>query len=603
MRSLFPQALAGALVSTMLIGTATASGGSVLRAYVDPVSGGAGVIGDPNKPFLRLNDAIDSLALISSPSNPGLVIAGPGIYSGDTNRESLPVIMKDYVNLQGVGARRCVIRGDGSQTPFQPFWPTPPLGDRPFKEILVDFSFIEDDTSESMIDGFTFQGGDVQVYAEPEFYAITGRVSNCLFDLVENGPLGLYGPSFGLLMVHPYQPEFGSYLDIQLNVLNNTFIQGRDPDGFPNGNETVAISENVAICDVRDPNGDPEEPDLDGIGNPNIQNNLIRSLAFAGRTALLGIDAGDTSVAGAFPGETNAYGCPLVAATISPLCSDAGGHSNPMFASNILGAPPKPRVEIIPFLGGKDPAFVGEMLNAKFGPTDPNPALGDYIDWRLLPDSELIDKGLGPNGGGRITATNGTFYEEDPMFPELHSYDWDHEGYGNPRIGGAAVDIGFDEAGPLIVAGSYGNSSNSHNNPWDPMIAQGQPRRYMILPEDGFALWVVTWSAFQPGLGWSNPPGTLNPPQVIPDDPPNVIITPPYNFGYLGVPLGFGLLQLPFNAPKVPFTNPQDGTSHEFGLLKFGLQDTPTTLLMNQQLILVTPSNEVLLSNLQTEYF
>ena len=590
-----------ALTSAVLLG-AEASGGAPIEAYVDPVYGGVGVVGDPSQPFSRLNDAIQALAGITSQTTPGLVIAGPGVYSLATNGESLPVMMADHVSLQGVNARRCVIRGDGTQTPFQPFWPTPPTGTRPFKEILVDFSFLEDDQFESMIDGFTFQGGDVQVYVETEFFPIRGRISNCLFDLLAGGPLDLYGPSFGVLMVHPYQPEFGSYLDIKLNVLNNTFIQGQDRDGLPNGNEVAAIDENVAICDVRDPADDPEEPDLAGIGNPNIQNNLIRALAYEGRTAMLGVDLLDTSVAGSFPGWTNAFGCPFVADTTAPTCSDFF-HANPMFISNILGAPPRPVVETTPFITpGGDPDFVGEMLNVKFGPTDPFPQLDEYLDFRVLPSSNVVDRGVGPDGNGRITAMNGTFYEEDPMFPQLSSYDWDHEGYGNPRVGGAAVDIGFDEAGPLIAAGSYGNSSNSHNAAWDPSIPEGQPRRYMILPEGGFALWIATWGAFQPGLGWSTPPGTIAP-LLIPDDPPDVVITPPYNFGYLGVPAGFGLLQLPFNAPEVPYINPKDGSSHTFGALKFGLQDQAQVLYLNHQLILITETNEVLISNLQAEYF
>src|SRR5690606_34633020 len=157
-------------------------------------------------------------------------VAGPGIYSAATNQENLPVIMADQVSVQGVGARRCVIRGDGSITPFNVFWPTPPMGQRQPREILVDFSFVEDMENESMLDGFTFQGGDVQVYVESEFTMKRGRISNCIFDLVEGGEFDLYGPSFGLLTVQPYCPETSQYFDIKLNVLNNTFIQGWDPD-------------------------------------------------------------------------------------------------------------------------------------------------------------------------------------------------------------------------------------------------------------------------------------------------------------------------------------------------------------------------------------
>jgi len=54
---------------------------------------------------------------------------------------------------------------------------------------------------------------------------------------------------------------------------------------------------------IRDPN-----PTLRGVGNPNLQNNLVRCIAPSPRTALMGIDDSDTRAAvTTVTGPSNAF--------------------------------------------------------------------------------------------------------------------------------------------------------------------------------------------------------------------------------------------------------------------------------------------------------
>jgi len=120
------------------------------------------------------------------------------------------VVMTDFVDIQGVGAKQVVLRGDGSQLrPLGVFFPwsddscTCGMGGVQ-AEVLVDFSFADEPTYDEMIDGVTFQGGDVQVYAETELHDLDGRVSNCIFDMLHNPFEGYGAPTFGVLMVHVF---------------------------------------------------------------------------------------------------------------------------------------------------------------------------------------------------------------------------------------------------------------------------------------------------------------------------------------------------------------------------------------------------------------
>ncbi|MAE29507.1 MAG: hypothetical protein CMJ87_11095 [Planctomycetes bacterium] len=435
-------ALQGGLGNNGILG-----GAPYIESWVDPVRGSdlTGTIGQASLPFSTLGAAIAAVSNVGpSLANPGLVHANPGLYVN----ELLPVTMAEFVHVQGTDARSCVLRGDMTgvpQTPFSPFMPyvnqTP--ANTP-SEILVDFSGLTDSSFVEMFDGFTLRGGDIQVFADTAAGEIDGCVSNCVFDMLDwSLPTGtppgtlLPGPDFGVLMVHiwngPLEPPFDApYPDIRLHILNNTFISKwfvNAPSNAPM--ETVsATSTNVAICDVNDPRpGDPDTA-LRGVGNPNIQNNLIRGETMA----LLGIDASDTQVNSLIKGSLSNAFDPNLAAGM-----------NHRYASAVQGALPMPVINPNPKTGGSDPAFVGEMLTSYF--TLPM-SLGR--DWRLLPDSPMVGLGVAPKAG-RLQAANGTAYIETGRIPDS-SFAWDGEGYGNLRIRGG-VDLGFDESDTLIVCG------------------------------------------------------------------------------------------------------------------------------------------------------
>lgn len=528
--------------------------------------------GDPFQPYLTLNAAIRAAWLGICPTSgsgfsQALVHANPGIYSPETNGELLPVIMRSGVHVQGVGAKETIIRGARNPLPcFQPYIPWNPDGPtglqpgRSFQEILVDFTFTE--PSGPCIDAFTFQGGDVQVYEESDQTDKCGCVSNCVFDMRDHwtdevdGTWIIDGPLFGVLAVNIYLGE-GSvdYLDTELKVINNTFIQGwqaRDAGGLEFFTE-LSLPENVAICNTNDPQDDPNQTQR-GVGNLSVQNNLIRSLTEAPRTALLGIDRGDAHVSiGTQPGPTNAFS--------HGLFGNASVGNVFFSAIDPLAGPPLPKVDLLPD-GPVDPAFVGEMLNNQFGPTQSF----HVRDWRLLPTSALVDEGSAPDDSvpdcqdGDLQAVNGTLYT---AFGRERIFDFDGDVHGNPRIRGLDVDIGYDETDVLCVAGSYGNDTKSHNLTWTATLPAGQRKRTYIFPDlnpAGAASFTLIARAVPfAAPAWTNMPGTL----------PFPVRT---NFmgsfvGLRWLAPGF-LLVGPFSATRTSYMNPIDGTPHVFHVFR-----------------------------------
>ncbi|MFK7960008.1 MAG: hypothetical protein AB8G96_05725 [Phycisphaerales bacterium] len=484
-----------AALAPATISLAQVDGPPFVDAWVDPCVGddATGVVGDRTQPFATVQRAITELRFAGvSPANPGLVHCNPGIYgpvSAGGNGEPLPIQLRDNVSLQGTGAKRTVIRGDGSDRVNGRFFQPLPFGNtRPLAEALVDATFLVDPGYDEFVDGFTFQGGDIQVYAETEAHDVHFAVSNCAFDMLEASPdlveagLMLPTPAFGVLMVHTFdlalfqKPEMRvpidimsettiepGYWDIWCHLLNNTFIQAWRPDD----DELVAMggAGSVAICDVANtvvndpqfPKADPDpNPVYRGVGNPNIQNNLIRgSGTDGGAWAMLGIDQSDTTVVvGTVPAgtATNAFDPQFV------------GGNNGRFTSQIIGV--NPPTALIPDpqaanptgLPQADPAFVGEWLTK-----DRNLGLGQGRDWRLLPGSALADLGAAPLNNAQLMAANGTMYLQGPAATRLPewAFDFDGEHWGNVRFQGANPDIGFDETDLTVFAGAYFNDNRS----------------------------------------------------------------------------------------------------------------------------------------------
>ncbi len=345
---------------------------------VDPTSPGQrlGYINEPSLKFRTVNAAIDAVHeyltvnhdATENPDQHGVVYALPGVYSSTSNGEVLPIVMRDRVHVQGVGARRCVIRG-GSRaglpsTNRDVLWPTQAdWGSIPnveyFRqvEVLVEYlastpdqagpghpsdeapwgpssSLFYGDTPE-VFDGFTLQGGDVQVLLrDPPAgvdYFPAQRVSNCVFDLrdgmvLPESAVVLTGPYIGLMMVRhaTYQP-FGanslvSYMDGRTLIAHNTFIFARWTGAASNdGFSSFSRAQTVGVMDVTNPSCGLTAADADdrfrGMGSPCLVGNLFRTRPQSGATrpyAMLGIADDDTRVFdGLAPGgawrQTNAF--------------------------------------------------------------------------------------------------------------------------------------------------------------------------------------------------------------------------------------------------------------------------------------------------------
>lgn len=350
----------------------------MLVAWVDPVNGGdaTGEVQDPDLPFKTLQKAIDDTfnALIVLGAGYGEVRALPGVYGPanvvgngpNSSGDVFPVVMRDRVSVQGVGgARRCVIRGTGSPTsgggsgiPLR--WPDSQFGRNtnttslPAREVLIDMSSINHATryapntttpwydpgngqtepptpegydAREVLNGFTLQGGDVQVLflngGGDQDFKPRGVVSNCIFDMRHQLPgygfVPVPGPWFGIMMCKqfttaggwncsPSIPDTVGYLDQEVLILNNTFILSQY---FPSTGFGHARNGAVGIIDVTDPMCSSNQGQLGhgwdcddsfrGLGNPAIVNNLFRtgkyettpsSLAYA----MLGVDLNDTLV-------------------------------------------------------------------------------------------------------------------------------------------------------------------------------------------------------------------------------------------------------------------------------------------------------------------
>jgi len=306
------------------------------------------------------------------------------------------------------------------------------------------------------------------------------------------------GPTFGVLMAKPHyslgQGQPDGYFEEEVLIASNTFILAEWRLGT--GWIHTARSEAVAIMDVVDPapiNGFPDliDTQLRGLGNPVIINNLIRTWpgvqpANSGHMAMLGIERTDTRITdlNGVLRDTNAFVPSRVGTTngafrSAPVqrvqtgvatLSFAGGATytvGPLFnCSTTQGTPctvtAAPVTAVVLWDGSTssspvphDPAFVGEYLTSLAS------VPSNYRDWRLLPESPLANKGWYVAG---MTFENGSArFLPGTECPEIESFDWDAEGYGNPRIVGSAIDIGCDELHMLIMGGSYANDSTAHN--------------------------------------------------------------------------------------------------------------------------------------------
>jgi hypothetical protein len=509
--------------------------------------------------------------------------------------------MRNRVHVRGVGARRCVIRGVNQSDPnFDPGTLVAGIdaGDlagecnaaylQPPRQVLVSFRYADKYANTSpgvgfhwwaavpevheILDGFTFQGGDVQVAFDTPQSATrpqTGRVSNCIFDLrhMPSASPPIEGPTVGLLLSMNFDnrpPSWCGYFDQRVHVAHNTFILAEYRGSQWINDARPGAVGLINVSGRSDPNGANR-----GLANVGLQNNLFRTRPAnlptnTGTMAMLGIDAGDALVreegSGAAFVATNAFATPRAGTTSALFRSTPmapvfltlidvvnGWFSTPQWeplyydvfydlsavpcssgptCTSTSAALPTPAVALwngAPnAVGERDPGFVGEFLTHQPG----TPVLGDYADWRLLPGSPLIDQG---RLWERNEFQNGVVFVD--RYHELLSLrQWDGEGWGNVRQHGEHVDIGFDEFHLGVMAGSYANGSNSHNKTThlNPSAAASQAERRILLPttatgttllgatlrvkatERQVALPIPPWTM----PAWSQPPVTLAAPLI-----------------------------------------------------------------------------------------
>jgi len=525
--------------------------------YVDP-GAGCDVPAGPNnvtQPFQTLAYAVTQCGYGD------VVVANPGVYELSSTLQ-----IPWGVSLQGVGARRCILREAANMSPrantFVPDATT--CGTRGAVTVLVDVSAAV--LPFTFIDGFTFQGGDIQIYQESE--SDEGfTVSNCLFDLAtEIEGVSQVRPRIGYEIVSGWNAGIGGYNVKRPNILNNDFLFGVR---IYRPNHAVvdvkAHADSVGIVDVNDPrcynipNGfdyDPVSLALRGVNEPSVQNNLFRTLpAQSAQVVMLGLDDTDTSAANALGTSvpTNAFQAAGV----------GGSTPTPLYFSAIVGSAPVPQVDLT-LVGGvlvNDPGFVGEFLANKVA------GLETYRDFRIMEGSPLIDQGLAPIdvGGGtmQLIAKNGTTYQRGygpnyptPAYdPDFDAFDWDMEHEGNVRVHDADVDIGFDEYHSLIVAGSYSNEGCSHykvNGPLDGPIPSGLSPDRWVFVRTMFANRTANVSA-NGAAAVVNPPTSCTP--IAPAQPHDAWLTP---VGMLSpafaaaLPVGYSTQFINFLTPLAP---------------------------------------------------
>ena len=366
------------------------------------------------------------------------------------------------------------------------------------------------------------------------------------------------------------------YVDQELLITNNTFIMAQ----FGQSDWVhQAVDDAVGIIDVSNPNcflgPCDDDPTQRGLGNAGVINNLFRTRPGTNQRAMMGIDQSDTLAVpqGAAPANnTNAFALGRVGSSTSFASAEVGntalipgtGGTNgedpfwncaglansssscpppcslntpPTCTTNCTpGTLPYPRVDIYDgstmSQSDRDPGFVGEYLAAAYSAD-----VGEeYPDWRLVPGAGFLnpmkDKGYAPGiGETTITMANGTVFQLPTHSLAPHPFQWDGEGYGNPRVVDGFPDIGHDEIHLLTMTASFSPYSRSHNETGclNPSPTNGQPKRVMILSRNAAGVTIdpslphlveihgnhATPPANCQGLtAWRQPPATLVPSKV-----------------------------------------------------------------------------------------
>lgn len=616
-------------------------------------------LGTPQAPFQSITFANN---WIGTNPPPTILYCNPGIYS---QLEQFPIDMKPDVHLISTrGAKETIIRDNTNPLsfPMAVWWP---LTNNPAwlgKKVLVSF-MRNYSMGIASIQGFTLQGGDVQLFAGSD-HGGRGLAANCHFDM-RNTIIKLNGanpptrkaPTFGALIIAGAFAG-GTYVTNSFQLLNNTFTQNWDKELGP--------AENIAICDtiVNTLSGWP----LQGVNPLSIQNNLIRSVPNNLQIAMIGIDDGDTMALNPTTGlfvDTNSF--PTNQASTASLLNT--------FTSGINGATPQPKVKLLsvpPFASDEvDPCHVGEMLNWNIYPgggpyAATNPSDPWVRDFRIINTSPLVDQGLAPTATGtgvrHLQAKNGNLYVDyyDPTILtlgamlartngfmwEISAFVWDGEGYGNPREVGASIDIGFDEESSQMVAGCYGNDTRCHNvvdwfqgtlyqhYQYQSISNDGVPDRHYFFPADGapgntpldtqlaimyLSPWAIMSTGWPPIEGTNYHYSILNAGSTYPIHPwgmPNSYDTPqqvnpdlyPGRWFLFNMAVSPCTLWFTWNVSPSNWNNMLEGRTYEVvHQLWISADDvTPTPLnpfILNHQFFYQPNVGIVRESNLQSEYY
>jgi hypothetical protein len=388
-----------------------------------------------------------------------------------------------------------------------------------------------------------------------------------------------------------WQARGSYYPELEYHILSNTFIAGYQKTATETDVSTPSC---VAIGNSNDPALWTSSPDsnskIRGVSDLNVQNNVFRILPNQIAMAMIGIDSTDITAAigvpppgASLPYPTNAFD-PAREGVFS--ADSAHKWASSLDSGKMLGRPVLAIDTISP--PTIDPGFVGEMI----GQTQSGLVFPHVRDWRLLQTSPLKDIGTRPvtSPSVMIGATDGITFVDGTPTGDL-AFDWDGEGFGNPRIVDGEIDVGFDEIDQLTIAGSYGNDSKSHGYPYDPKVTSGNIQRtYIKRPTSSLALY-TSMKFYVPGKAYDIPPGTTK-----------------TGIGPLGLTPWY--LANPYNSTGpipwtiVSWTNPIDGAVHVVSQSIVSLNDYPppfaAQMFLNTQAV-VTAFTVQSTSNLQAE--
>jgi len=324
---------------------------------------------------------------------PAVIMLLPGIYSDSTNGETWPLQMRDRVSIQGTSILDTVLDGTTSSG---------------FRRDVLFFQGSDGDNAFETVqyDAFMIRGANRAIFIQEEIGNFRPTFSNLV--LTQN-EVGIEMIAIDLQNDEvPSDSDGNRFVELRPRIVNCTIV----------GND-IGILDHIWILD-----GEPGDF-VFGEAEPIILNCLILGNH---DSDLEGVDGTDL---------VHTVFCTFNQAGISAL---KPGKPAPQTHVDLCDIP---NFELDIVLNN---LFVNRSL----------------LDFRLTPFLDAILPGIGYTGVvDQGTTDVAGAHMNDPATTPLRTvfpcgqklFDFDGERYGNPRVAGAAIDIGADELGSFIVGG------------------------------------------------------------------------------------------------------------------------------------------------------